>query len=472
VQGYKNISNVSFKSEVVSPTAPLGKPIEIVNKIIEKPLDILIPKPINEKARKKRKIAITVASSIAVLSGLVLFFNPKFSSKMLEKFKNLHKEAIENANKNKNSKILKFTAKFYEKMTKALEFTNNFNSVKDIGFKWLCTEEKQFLNVRNQTLRNILKKFDSGFRFLTTKPYNTITKWFDTIGKSTVRRKHSNVSKKLDSLELLIKNNKTKLSPEQQTRIDDLLKQITEARQYFSKTSLDERLAKQENLMCNLERDVLKHYRKYTKGFTNIGVDKSEHFNKNLSFWAQDIMMPTRKTLEKEGSEAVKKLFGADSQKGAYTEILELLSPHLDDSAKAQFKKAEIALKNANHSECIEYFDKKRDMILGSAPTDILTAIVGLSLSGVTLGKAENKDERISKTLTTALPVVAGLGTSIGLTAMLFSGTKGIMLGGLAGLGFNQIGQKVDNIRIANKKNKLANSQSNKENSSPEVKNA
>lgn len=467
----KTVNNISFKAETVSTTAPLGAPIELLNKIIEKPLDVLINKPIDEKAKKKRKRAITVASSIAVVSGLVVLLNPKFSGKMLDKIKKLHKEAIEKLKQNKDNKILKFTTKFYEKMMKLLEFTNNINSVKDIGFKWLCTEEKQFLKVRNQSLRKFLKKFDSGFRFIMTKPYNAITKWFDKVGKSTVSRKYKNVSKNLDNVENLIKNNKGKLSIEEQARVDELLQKITEARKYFSEASLRERFIKQEELMVNLERDVLKHYRQYTRGFSNVGVDKAEHFDKNLSFWAQDIIMPARNNVEKEGADAVGRLFGTTGEKGAYSEILEILSPHLDNRAKAQFQKAEIALKKANHSECIEYFDKKRDLVLGSAPTDILTATVGLGLSGVALGTAENKDERISKTLTTALPVVAGLGTSIGLTAMLFSGTKGLFLGGMAGLGFNHVGQKIDDSRIAYKKKKLINSQIAKENKSQEVTN-
>ena len=39
-------------------------------------------------------------------------------------------------------------------------------------------------------------------------------------------------------------------------------------------------------------------------------------------------------------------------------------------------------LKKAKHSECFEYFDKKRDLVIGGAPTDILTQIGGVALCG------------------------------------------------------------------------------------------
>ena len=63
--------------------------------------------------------------------------------------------------------------------------------------------------------------------------------------------------------------------------------------------------------------------------------------------------------------------------------------------------------------------------MLGSAPTDILTALIFLSFGGIALKKADTKEQRVSKLLTSIFPTVAGLGTSLALTALLFSGVKG-----------------------------------------------
>ena len=436
-------------------SAPLSAPIEAVNKIIEKPLDILIEKPVDEKSKKKRKKAITVTSSIIVLSGLIALLNPKFSGKTLDKVQKLYHEAAEKLAKNKNNKALEFTTKVYEKIMQGLQFTNNFNSAKDVWFKKLCLEEKKFLSVKNKPCRTILQKIDSAFRFFVSKPYNAITRWFDRVGKRTVVHKYNKLNRELDKLELLINKCKTKLSPEDSRKIEKLLTEISEYRKYFLKASLEERLLSQESLMRNLERDFIKQYRSYVKGFTNVGTDKTEHFSKNFSFWAQDIMMPARKRLESNGQQVISKFFNVDGKKGAYTEILEILSPHLDDTGCKLFKSVENRMKKANFTECVEYFDKKRDLVLGGAPTDIVTALGGIALSGVAISTADNKDERISRLITSGLPVIAGLGTSLALTGMLFSGIKGLAIGGLTGLGFNFVGEKADDIRMAAKQKNI-----------------
>ena len=83
-------------------------------------------------------------------------------------------------------------------------------------------------------------------------------------------------------------------------------------------------------------------------------------------------------------------------------------------------------------------------MILGSAPTDIVTAIGGLGFSGVLIATADTKEEKISNALTGAFPVIAGLGASMAFTAMLFSGVKGMIYGALASIGLSKLGSIID----------------------------
>ena len=85
-------------------------------------------------------------------------------------------------------------------------------------------------------------------------------------------------------------------------------------------------------------------------------------------------------------------------------------------------------LKKANNSECLEYFDKKRDLIVGGAPTDIVTQIFGLGLCGWAVGNAD-KDERLQRALNTGLPVATGLASSLIFSALLYSGGVGLLAG-------------------------------------------
>jgi hypothetical protein len=96
----------------------------------------------------------------------------------------------------------------------------------------------------------------------------------------------------------------------------------------------------------------------------------------------------------------------------------------------------------------MDYFDKRRDLTLGSAPTDILTATVGITTGAIALASADDRDKRISRTLTGILPAVAGIGTNIAMTSMLFSGTKGMLIGAATGGALSLLGSGLDKARL------------------------
>ena len=112
------------------------------------------------------------------------------------------------------------------------------------------------------------------------------------------------------------------------------------------------------------------------------------------------------------------------------------------------FAKTERKLRVANKSECMEYFDKKRDLVLGSAPTDIVTAIFGVSAGAIAIMAADDREKRISRLLTGVFPALAGIGTNIALTSMLFSGPKGMVIAAITGSTLSLVGNKVNNYRL------------------------
>ena len=119
-----------------------------------------------------------------------------------------------------------------------------------------------------------------------------------------------------------------------------------------------------------------------------------------------------------------------------YDEVLDIYREHLSKEEMLNLDnklfKASKKLKKANISECIEYFDKKRDLQIGGAPTDIVTQLFGMGVCGAAVAKAEKKD-RLSKLLTTGIPVVVGLGSSLVFSALLYSGRVGIIAGTVVG---------------------------------------
>ena len=459
----------------VSPDAPtiIAKPVEKVENVINTTVDTFVKEPKDEEKKKSNKTAITVGSTVLVLSALVTLLNPKVSGKFIGKLKNMSQKAQVNVQKNKDdffkSKIYKASEKSLKGVVDVLQYINTLNASKDIGFKWLCSAEK-FGKVKNDTLRKILQSGNSGFTKVMTKMNNSITKGFDDIGKKTVYRKYNKAVKNMNSVDDLINTYKNRLSDTEKLKLESKMREIEAVKKYFSQEKTAERLLAQEKSMSNLEQDFrnkfINDYCKKFKGFKAEGSFKEKmdfnmkHIKNNMSFWAEDMLMPTRNNLEKQGKDTVNMLFGdGKGLKGKYDEIIDILSPHMKGEEKELLEKtlhnAGKKLNKANHSECIEYFDKKRDLVLGGAPTDILTGLGTLGLSGIAIGTADTKEDRISRALTLGFPAVAGLGASLTLTAMLFSGIQGMIMGSLTGIGLSKIGSTADKYLNPKKVNNM-----------------
>ena len=450
-------SSVSFKAKEQGGLDIVTKPIDKVENIVNTTVDTFVPEAKDEETKKSRKTAIRVGSTVLVLSAIVALLNPKISSNLVNKLKT---KSIDAGNKAKVDKSLlgswhKIKAKVFNGTSNAFQVANNFNSVKDELFQKLC----------NKTV-------------FTKKIHKWITKCFDKISKQTVYGKYKSVSKQMNTLDAIMKQYRERLSAKDKILFDKKLKEIDDLQEYFNSANTRNRLKNQETLMQNLEKDVS------TK--INQGVDtvwgtitrkKSENpmkFKDTYTFWAEDSLMAERNKIEEDGLNVINALVGdKKTKKGAYHEMVELLAPKLKNEEKLAFEesimKADKLLRTANKTECVEYFDKKRDLMLGSAPTDILTAIASLIASGIAIGVADTKEDRISRFISGALPVFAGFGVSTALTAMLFSGGKGMALGTGSGMIFSALGSTASHKLFPKNKNEVLIAESQKES---EVKNA
>ena len=103
------------------------------------------------------------------------------------------------------------------------------------------------------------------------------------------------------------------------------------------------------------------------------------------------------------------------------------------------------------------YFDKLRDIVLGSAFSDIIFGMATpLVTMGAVLAMDDTKEERISTTLKLGIPLIGGVATSTAFLFLLASGGKALILSSLIGLGLNRIGTYADNKLV---KNRMANAE-------------
>jgi hypothetical protein len=142
----------------------------------------------------------------------------------------------------------------------------------------------------------------------------------------------------------------------------------------------------------------------------------------------------------------------ADENGGELQDMLSIyykIAPiQLDKTGAAlALKRAVKSFDRAVYLENAEFFDKIRDLRLGSAPTDILTILLSFITLSLGLGYSKDNDERKSIMLKSGIPIVGAICTATFSATKLVSGGKSLALGFLSGIVLNRLGVIADNIR-------------------------
>lgn len=139
------------------------------------------------------------------------------------------------------------------------------------------------------------------------------------------------------------------------------------------------------------------------------------------------------------------------NKRGEIQEILQLLKSNISPAdyqkVKQVAKKASKSLNKSVDMEADKLFDKVRDLIIGSAPMDVLGLISSLGVVGWGLLKADNNDERISATLKYGIPAVGGVATTLYCTLGLVSAGPSLIIGLISGALINKLGIEADHMR-------------------------
>ncbi len=145
------------------------------------------------------------------------------------------------------------------------------------------------------------------------------------------------------------------------------------------------------------------------------------------------------------------------SSKGGLQEVLSIYKGLLPYDRYVKLRNATNNAVNkfdkAIDVETDRFFDKLRDLKLGSGPTDVLSLLGSVGSVGLGLTLADNKEERTSALLKYGIPVIGGVATSIVMTVGLVSGVKSLIYGFLSSLLINRLGVEFDkHIKEYNKK--------------------
>lgn len=138
-------------------------------------------------------------------------------------------------------------------------------------------------------------------------------------------------------------------------------------------------------------------------------------------------------------------------EKGTLEEILTIYKAILPKEeyklVQKSYERAAKSFRNSIHTETDKLFDKLRDFQVGAAILDTLSFLLALGSIGLGLGKADNKDERISAGLRYGIPALGAIGTVLYCTTRLISGGAAIITGLGSGYVIGKIGDYIDEKR-------------------------
>jgi len=388
------------------------------------------------------------AATLVVTAAILSIISPKFFSKNINKLKIYFEKQADKALSNSKTKKFYTKAKDVTDWTlRKFDFANTVNNLKDIGYAKLCNS-----------------KILGGEKSFLVKANNRITDFFNGIAKSTVYRTYHRTNSKYNHLIDAIKAQKASFSPSEWTKVEESITELQNSiNAGFSDVAISNRIRQQKEIMKGLDKKVLAETKNLFARENYKGrslKESASHIDKNLRFFSEEIISTDKKNYSKM-VEDLKKVISNQDEKapGKLQELLGLLEEKLPKEEYEKILKkaneAEISMNKAMFNETNKYFDKHRDLSLGSAPTDIVTIVGSSIIAGAVIAKANDKDERISKALTKGIPIIGTIGTSLLLSANMVSGTKALAYSGIAGIAISKIGGLIDLARHKSKEKKL-----------------
>lgn len=103
-------------------------------------------------------------------------------------------------------------------------------------------------------------------------------------------------------------------------------------------------------------------------------------------------------------------------------------------------------IEKAADLEAGEYFLKQAELKVGSAPTDVLSVFFPIGVGAYSIAKGDDKDEKISATLTTCIPLVGTFATFVYGTVKMLSGAKNLAFSLVSGFILSQLGRWADKL--------------------------
>ena len=109
-------------------------------------------------------------------------------------------------------------------------------------------------------------------------------------------------------------------------------------------------------------------------------------------------------------------------------------------------KRISSRLEKATELEAGEFVVKLAELSAGASIWDMFTIAAPIAAGGVAVAKSDSKDERVSATLTTGIPLAGTFATFVYGMLKMFSGGKNLMFGAVTGAVISKFGNYADKL--------------------------
>ena len=222
-------------------------------------------------------------------------------------------------------------------------------------------------------------------------------------------------------------------------RLKELVqKRKSSLNEFTSKDAIKGRIDKIDSGIQRLDKDAWETI----KGLKDDGVIEG---TRKLSKKAlAEERLQQAKKLQTSLIEPYKNMGLSDDEAKEFMDLVETVSKNSSSDVKNLVLRATKGYKKAFSKEKTDFFEKIRDINYGCAPADIISTAGTIGTLGLYTAQADTKEERVGVTLTTGIPLVVSLGTTIGMTTKMVGGAKALILGALTGLGANILGNQIN----------------------------
>lgn len=394
------------------------------------------------KTRPTKKIHNSISQLFEKISRKTVATSYNKTQKKFDSMYAMFDKLDEYILKNYPNKIINYKGKNYtteELITKAKDYrenvkivVNTFISPKTLQLRYGRIKESTsslYSDLWNESLRNFWKKENKSKR-------NEI--WQTFIAAEQVKANKTELAQNV----AFARNMLSYTSLEKSAYIAKYLKNLKSIVPYKDKQG----------------EDIIKRMEWYMKDLSGLSDNREnflkelENFEKHpLKFGADNNSMQA-KLEDKAANIEILRTMVKDDDTGELGDMLSIYRSIVpfELSKSGAMKQAKQAVESFDKSvqlETEEFFDKLRDLELGSAPTDILTLVLSSWMIILGLQKAKNSDEKKSVMLKSGIPTVGGIITTMLCTSKLVSGGKSLALGILSGLVLNRAGTIADNLR-------------------------